>query len=254
MKFGKVYLGLIVMMVGMVSCFSAAVASDEKPTCDMSLTVYSQYIWRGYALSKDSIVLFPQTTVSYKGFGFDMWADLDTDYYGNTIDNGSELNETDLTLFYGNSIGILSYSLGWIYYDFDGGEDQEVYATFGVDVPLSPAISIYRGIEHSADTWYFKFALSHSFELKNSWSIDVGGWVGYYDIQDGALDGGDYSEFHDATLWAGLNIPITDWCTVTPSINYSFPLSGESEDLIEAVSFGNDSNFFYGGVKLAISF
>jgi hypothetical protein len=254
MKVGKFYLRLMAILIAVMSCTSAAVAEEEKPTCDMSVTAYSQYIWRGYELSKDSIVLFPETTVSYKGFSFDIWGDLDTHYAGETIDNNTELVETDLTLAYGNSIGKLKYKLGWIYYDFDGGEDQEVFATLGIDTLLSPEFSVYRGIEHT-DSWYLKFALSHSFELQNSWSVGVGGWVGYYDIPDGALNGGDYSEFHDATIWVKLNIPLNSWCTVSPSINYSFPLSDKADDLLKAASFdGNDSKFFYGGVTLAISF
>lgn len=254
MKFGKLFLVLITLIVGGMSFNSAAVAGEEKPTCDMAVTVYSQYIWRGYELSQDSIVIFPETTVSYKGFGFNIWGDLDTDYAGDTIDNRMELVETDLTLFYGNSFGKLGYKIGWIYYDVDGGEDQEVFAALGMDTLLAPEVSLYRGIEHT-DSWYLKFALSHSFELNNSLSVSVGGWIGYYDITDGALDGGDYSEFHDATLWVKLNIPVTDWCTVTPSINYSFPLSSKSDDFLEAASFdGNDSDFLYGGVTMSISF
>lgn len=250
----KLCLGIVVLLAGLMSLPRASVAESEKPTCDMLLGVFSQYIWRGFELSQDSIVLFPQTTVSYKGFSFDIWAALDTDYAGDPIDNGTELVETDLTLSYGNSVGMLNYTVGWIYYDLDAAEDQEMFVTLGLDTVLSPALTVYRGIEHT-DAWYYKFALSHSFELANGWSLDVGGWIGYYDIPDGASDGGDYSEFHDANLSVGLSVPITNWCTVTPSISYSFALSDEAEDLIEDASFdGNDAEFLYGGVTLAVSF
>lgn len=250
-------LGLAFFLFGFMSTGTMAFAEEDKPTCDASLTVYSQYIWRGYELSKDSVVIFPSITVSYKGFAFNIWGDIDTDFVGNTIDNSTEMFETDYVLTYSNSIDKLNYTLGWIYYDVDGGEDQEVYVVLGLDTFLSPEFSIWRGIEHT-DSWYFKFALSHSFALENKWSIDVGAWAGYYSIPDADLDGGDYNEFHDATIWAGLNIPINDWCTVTPSINYSFALSSAARDYLENANFNfandRESNFFYGGVTMAISF
>lgn len=247
---------MFVFLIGLITVGTDAFAEEEKPTCDMSVGVYSQYIWRGLELSRDSIVIFPETTVSYKGFGFTIWGDLDTDYYDETAhnNNSTELWETDYVLTYNNSFSKLNYTLGWIYYDVDNGEDQEVYVVLGLDTFLSPEISVWRGIEHT-DSWYINFALSHSFKMNNGWSIDMGGWVGYYDIPDGDLDGGDYSEFHDATIWAALNIPLTEWATLTPSINYSFPLSSGSEDYIEAASFrGDDSRFLYGGITLAVSF
>jgi hypothetical protein len=258
MKLKKFYLAMVFILAGAISLCATSFAADEKPTCDASLAVYSQYIWRGYEFSKDSVVFFPSMTVSYKGFSFNIWGDLDTNFVGSNHDNATEMFETDYTLTYKNSFNKLNYTLGWIYYDVDGGEDQEAFVVLGLDTLLSPEISVYRGIEHT-DSWYLKFALSHSFKLENKWSINVGGWVGYYDIPDGDLiTGGDYSEWHDATVWAALNIPLTDWCTLTPSINYSFPLSSKSEDQIKTanLSFANDkgSKFLYGGVTLAISF
>jgi hypothetical protein len=258
MKFIKSCLALAVILTGVMLSTGNLFAEEEKPTCDASLAVYSQYIWRGYEFSKDSVVLFPSMTVSYKGFAFNIWGDLDTNFVGATVDNGTEMFETDYVLTYKNSVSILNYTLGWIYYDLDGGEDQEAYVVLGLDTLLSPEISVWRGIEHT-DSWYYKFALSHSFELQNKWSINVGGWVAYYDIPGGEpVTGDDYSEWHDATIWAALNIPLTDWCTLTPSINYSFALSSKSQDQIETanLNFANDeeSNFIYGGVTLAISF
>jgi len=41
---------------------------EDRPTANVSVDVLSQYIWRGYALSKDSAVIQPSVTVSYKGF------------------------------------------------------------------------------------------------------------------------------------------------------------------------------------------
>ena len=251
----KICLGLIVLM-GIITTGTPAFAEGDKPTCDMSVTVYSQYIWRGFELSRDSIVIFPEMTVSYKGFGFTICGDLDTDYYLESAQNQNrmELWETDYVLTYSNKFGKLNCTLGLIYYDVDNGEDQEVYVVLGLDTFLSPELSIWRGIEHT-DSWYFNLGVSHSFELDNKWSLGVGGWISYYDIPDGdPITGDDYNEFHDGTIWIELSIPLNEWATLTPSINYTFPLSSDADDFFEASSFEGDSDWIYGGIALSISF
>ena len=114
----------IVLLMLSSFVFTSLVFAEEadKPTCSSSLGLYSQYIWRGYELSKESLVIFPSITVGYKGFGFNVWGDFDTDYYGATTgNNSSEWWETDMVLTYGNSIGLtsdvnLNWTLGWIDY------------------------------------------------------------------------------------------------------------------------------------------
>lgn len=255
---------IIVSLLGTISFAEEETTEADKPKCDASLTFYSKYVWRGFELSKNSLVIFPEINVSYKGFGFTLWGDFDTDYYrpnsadGWTVDENNDTRwwETDMVLTYNNSFSLggrdLSWTLGWIYYDVDTGDDEELFIVLGYDIFLSPEISIWRGIEYG-ETWYYNIAISHTFELKNGHSIDVGGWIGYND-RDG-ISGDDYKEWHDATIWAGYNIPINEWCTITPSVNYSFPVTSDAEDYIEAASFnGDDSDWFYGGVSLSVSF
>ncbi len=273
----KKYWSCVVLVVFAISFASVVFAEEaDKPTCNLDLTFYSKYVWRGFELSKDSLVIFPSITVGYKGFDFNVWGDFDTDYELQDQDadgvddenNNTRWWETDWVLTYSNSIDLggtaLNWTLGWIYYDTDPlhvvdedgdivlavpGDNEEVFVVLGLDTILSPEISVWRGIEYG-ESWYIHFALSHSFELQNGHSIDVGGWVAYLDIDDA-----DYNEWHDGTIWVGYNIPVNDWCTISPSVNYSFPLSNESEDVIEAASFdGKDSDWFYGGVNVNISF
>lgn len=232
---------------------TGAVASEgEKPTVDASMTFYSQYIWRAQELSQDSLVIFPEITVSYKGFGFTLWGDFDTDYAGdNTGNNKTEWWETDMVLTYSNSFDKLNYTLGWIYYDVDSGDDEELYLILGYDTLLSPEISVWRGIEYGA-SWYINMALSHSFEFENGHSLDLGANAGWWNHPGGDHDIGGWNDFN---ISAGYNIPINEWCTITPSINYTTTLSSPMQDWIESISFdGDDHDYFYGGVSLAISF
>ena len=63
-------------------------------SADASVAFLSKYVWRGWELSDDSIVIQPSMSVAYKGFGMNLWGNLDTDLYGTT----NKWNETDLTL------------------------------------------------------------------------------------------------------------------------------------------------------------
>ncbi|MCJ7602617.1 MAG: hypothetical protein MUO63_14100, partial [Desulfobulbaceae bacterium] len=77
--------------------------AEEEPTADLSVSALSKYVWRGFELSKDSIVLQPSMTVGYKGFGFNLWGNLDTDQHEFVAvenENSSSWTETDMTLSY----------------------------------------------------------------------------------------------------------------------------------------------------------
>ncbi len=121
-------------------------AEEGSPTGDLSVFLLSKYVWRGYELSKDSIVIQPSMSVGYKGFGFNLWGNLDTDQDTTLYDvDGANFNETDMTLSYDGSAGMVGYSIGYIYYGLDGAADtQEIYAGVSVDTIAAPSLTIYR--------------------------------------------------------------------------------------------------------------
>ena len=238
----------------------AAVESPARPTANLNVSLFSQYIWRGFELSKNSAVFFPSLTVAYKGFACNVWTDFDTDYNHPLAQVGQDstqrLWETDLVLTYANSISKLNYTFGWIYYDTNGysaaedSKNQELFLILGYAWPLlNPTFSVWSEIE-LGPSWYLNLALSHSFGFDNGWSLDIGGWVSYWD-QEWA----DYRSWHDGNLWAGLKIPITKYISLTPKVQYAFPLSSGADHAMQAASFdGGDSQFVYGGLILDVTF
>lgn len=60
----------------------------EVPSADASVAFLSKYVWRGFELSDDSIVIQPSMTVAYKGFGMNLWGNLDTDYFATETNIG----------------------------------------------------------------------------------------------------------------------------------------------------------------------
>jgi hypothetical protein len=276
---------------------TAAVEEEAKPTLSASYTFFSQYVWRGYELSKDSLVMFPTITISYKGFGLNIWGDYDTHYEGT---GHKEWWETDFVFTYSNNLGSLpnlskiweplknvNYTIGYIYYDTNadnytyttyntyrrgrqvststevshpgGGDNEEIYLILGYSMFANPTISVWRQIE-DGEEWYFNFALSQNFpfpmktNLTKDWSIDVGTWISYY-RREASYYKTYYSAMHDGNVWMALNIPLNKYFTLSPTIQYSAPLSNNAKQELEASSFsGHASRFLYGGLIVKLAF
>lgn len=238
--------------------------AEDKPTADLTMGAYSKYVWRGFELSKDSMVLEPSMTVAYKGFSANLWGNLDTDHY--TL-GSNKWTETDLTLAYERTVGPVDLSAGYIYYGVDsavGANTQEIYASAGLSTLLKPTLSVYRDID-AFPGWYITLAVSHSLPVTDKLNLDLGAHIAYLAADDSSSyatnDGSTYSALHDGLLYASMTFPVNEYVSITPQLNYSFPLSGDARDLIKATNIadengntGNNSSFIYGGVSASIDF
>lgn len=241
---------------------TALAAESENPSLDLSIGLYSKYVWRGYELSKDSIVVQPSLTASYEGFGFNLWGNLDTDQSLDIYsENGANWNETDMTVSYDGSYGMMGYTLGYIYYGLEGAKDsQEVYGSVCLDTLLSPTLTVYREFSNYPG-WYTTLGISHSFALSDKVSLDLGAQASYLVVDDASTladpgnSGDAYSDFHDGLISAAVTIPVTQYVTVTPELYYSFALNSTASDVMKASSAsGHDDNFLYGGISVGFSY
>ena len=239
----KVLLGVACLLAASASAY----AEEEKPTADFTVGAYSKYVWRGYELSDDSIVVQPSLTVAYKGFAVNLWGNVDTDHY---VTESNEFNETDLTLSYDWAMGPVGFSVGYIYYALDeeaiGEDSQEFYISASLDTILSPTLTLYRDSDTYRGT-YVALDVSHSLPITDDIGLDLGAKVSYLDF-----DESDYDAFQDGVLSAALSIPLTDYISVAPEVYYSFPLSSDAEDELD--NGEGDDSFFYGGVSVSYSF
>jgi len=256
-----------VLILALVSILPAAAEDAERPTADLSVSVLSAYIWRGQELSKDSAVIQPSMTVGYKGFSVNLWGNSDTDPYtaSDEEDEDNNWNETDLTLSYGKSFGMLSVEGGYIYYGLDGCDDsQELFLSLGLDTLLSPSLTVYKDID-GYPHWYFLLGISHSFAITEKVALELSASVSYLksededdypEISDSGLETGDkFEDFHDGIISASLPVPVGEYFTVTPTVSYTFALSGDAGDEMEYRSKnGDDDNFLYGGVTVSMAF
>jgi len=268
-----------------------APASEEKPTGDFTVTVMSQYFWRGYELSRNSVVIQPSMTIGYKGFSVNLWGNLDTKpYFAGTGDTNysNTWNETDLTLSYTKTLGLFNVGGGYIYYALGSlnkdapkrADSQELFVTVSLNTLLSPTLTVYKEIDRYKQ-WYFLLGISHVFELNQVASLKLGasasyllstyadaalfnagaGYGGYPKFDGNALATNDkFSNFHDGTVTASLPIKATGNITVTPTISYIFPLSGAAKDEMKGQGLKGtapaerDSSFIYGGISASFSF
>ena len=224
----------------------AALAEEEMPTADASVSVYSAYIWRGFGLSDDSLVIQPSMTVGYKGFAANLWGNLDTDYF---VTDDTKYTETDITLSYDGAYEKLGFGVGYIYYALDAADDtQEIYGTLSYDMLLSPTLTIYYDVDHFSGLYYITFGIGHSFTIGENYSLDLGATVSYLD------DDEDYDEFHNGVLSASMTFPLGKYFSLTPEVNYSFALTDEAEDYIKGGSADDDDSYLYGGATLSFTF
>jgi hypothetical protein len=243
----KLITGILTTTFLMTAGLPAVMAEEEALSADASFAFLSKYVWRGYELSKDSLVVQPSMTVAYKGFGMNLWANLDTDVYGTDT---KKWNETDLTLSYDGAYEKLGYGVGWIYYALDSIDDtQEFYGTLSYDVLLSPSFTFYYDVDDFPGAWYAILGISHTFMFGEKYDLDLGFSVAYLD------DNEDYNAFHDANISVAMAFPVNDMISITPELYYSFALTDDAKENIGDASFsGDDHNFFYGGISASFAF
>lgn len=238
-----VLLGLTAVTFGSVPAF----AEDESPvSASGDVTVASEYIWRGYKFSDDTVVIQPSLTVAYGGFAFNLWGNLDMDYYDPELnEHDTSFNETDMTLSYDWSFDTVSMGVGYIYYALEGEDSQEAYLSIALDTILAPSLTIYRDFD-TFPGFYYSLGIGHSIPIGDM-SLDLSAAIGYYDV-----DYCDYSEFHDGSLSASMTFSINDYISFTPMVAYSFALTDDSE--ADMMDEWGDSDHFFGGITFSIAF
>jgi hypothetical protein len=252
---------------------------EDKVTGEIDLSILSAYIWRGQELSRDSVVVQPAATLSYKGFSVNIWGNMDTKPYSATdAKYGAKYTETDFTISYSKKFGIVQVGGGYIYYalgaPYAGGtaplDSQELFVTLGLDTILQPTLTAYKEIDHYHQ-WYFLLGVSHVFEFNKVVSLKLAASASYLLSTDetiyakydsNALATTDkYNNFHDGTVSVSLPIAVYKTLSVTPTISYVFPLCNDARYEmqgrgLQGVTNPTDrsSSFLYGGVTLSYTF
>jgi uncharacterized protein (TIGR02001 family) len=252
---------------------TAAGAEEEKPTMDATVSVLSQYVWRGQEQTKGSAVVQPSLTAGYKGFSVNLWGNIDTDPYSRTdASYSSTWTETDLTISYSRSFGVLTAGAGYIYYGLsapnagapDPLDSQEIFASFGLNAILSPTLTVYKEIDHYHQ-WYFLLGVSHLFKFGDTVGLKLSASASYLKSEDettypevndqGVPTGDQFSNFHDGLLAASLPITPAKHLTIAPTVSWIFPLTDDAKNEMKFRSKnGSTDNFLVWGLSLSLAF
>ncbi len=240
-KYLLVFLSVLGLMFGSLNSLYAQDFSGG-----FSVDVMSQYLWRGKDMT-DSAVVQPDLSLSYKDFTVDFWADYDAG-------GKSDIDEVDFTLSYSHTFkvgpGEIAPSIGYIYYDVDGGDTQEIYAGLSYGQQLVPDVGLNIGV-----TVYRDVDTVHSTYVEGTLGIDVS-----------ALKPLTISPYVTASYYSYDDVNAFDptkhtngWNNVELGTDVSFTISGPLSGHAKiAYSFGNSDmgldDEFYGGVGVSLGF
>jgi uncharacterized protein (TIGR02001 family) len=226
-------LAAILVLALLVSVPSISYGEGEAEG-SASVSIMSSYVWRGFQLSDDKLVIQPSVGIGYKGFSVNFWSNYNTDT--------EELDETDITLDFSNSVDKIGYSVGYIFYALDGFPDtdtQEVYGSVSYDTILSPSVGLYWDYDET-ESLFVNLAVGHDFTV-GEYTLSAGASLGYYFYDNAEDDWQNFEVSLSTSIPAGL-------FSIDPMIAYS---AGLYED--KSAGFELDDEF-YGGVALAYSF
>lgn len=260
---------MLTVLVNLVVCLGvtpvkAEGEEEDKPTASLYVDVLNQYIFRGVAFSKDSAVIQPSMTASYKGFSVNLWGNFDTDEaegFGEDVD-GANWNETDFTASYTHALyKELSGTVGVVYYSIVADDSFEVFGGLSYALPwFNVAFTAYREVGHFPG-WWLQLDISKNIPLP--WcgmSVDLATSFGYQTLEDDDtllnLDGDqdDFSAPMAGIVSAALNIPVGKYFAISPRVGVTFPLSGDGADRIEAASWDQEETHVFGGIRLSAAF
>ena len=251
----RVFVGVFALALLGACTGSVAVAEESMDDRSFSLemTFSSRYVWRGINLVDDP-VFQPSISATHRGFTLSIWGNMEMT---NSNDEVGEFTEIDYVFDYTWSWNELSLSAGAIHYQFPNvgpPTTTEVYGGVGLDVLLSPTLTVYQDVDQ-ADGTYAALSLGHTFE--GAWaisdgirmSVDLSSSIGYGSSNfTDFYYGSESVAFTDALISVGLPIAIVERWTITPSVSYSSLLDG-------GVRRGMDEDDnVWGGLSLSFSF
>ena len=252
-------LGFVSLVSALVAVFTlamapiAAKAEGAAGKASFSAALASRYVWRGQILS-EGLVLQPTVGITLGGFGANLWSNVDLDN-NEEDDDGIVMNETDLTLNYTLPVGPVSLTGGFIHYDFDGGDTQELYLTGALATLLNPSLSLYYDFDEG-DGLFAILAASHGFPV-GPVSLTAGASLGF-NIDDKAMgtnaDGEEFTGLYYGEVYLATSIPLFKNVTLDPRIAYTTALGDDGEHAIKSISVDGEEDMFYGSVAITAAF
>ena len=222
----------LLLAVAMVLCAMSSAFAAVEVTGDAYVGFADKYVWRGWNLSGSKPVLQGGVDVSAKGFTLSYWSNIQLS--SDDVYRSGEATETDTTIDYSFDVNdMVSMSVGHIFYALDGINDTaEFYVGASANTLLSPSLTVYWDYDEATDAGlFFSASIGHDFELMDKLGLSLGALVSYNDGSDYST--GDYSDWHNYELSAGLSYALADQVSVDASYIFSDPISDAAKDTID---------------------
>jgi len=223
---------ILLFVIFVIGTWASAADDDERWSVTLDSTFNSKYVWRGLNLA-DDFVWQPSMAITYKGLTFTVWTNMnltETVPGEGLGDEAGEFTEVDLVVNYDWSYKKLNLGVGILHYMFpntDFDATTELSVTAGLDVLLSPCVTLYQDVDVHDGT-YVSFGASHSFvdvlhfSDTSSLSIDLSAVFGAGSTKhNGYYHGVATGAFSDVGLTAAFPVTLSKAWSITPSFNYA---------------------------------
>ncbi len=210
--------------------------------------IMSAYVWRGITIN-DGMVIQPSLDVSYKGFGVNVWSNLDVDDYDGEFESG-EFSEVDFTLSYGYDIDRFSLGVAYAEFLFPGTSTEstrEISATVDIDIfnGLYAGLGFFYDIDE-IDDFYASAKLGYAAQISDKFGLDFSALCGYANEDWAVANTGTDNGFHDYLLSATATYTVIENLDLSVYLNYA--------DSIDDDVLAEQEVDLYGGVGLYYSF
>ncbi len=209
-------------------------ARSKRLEVDGELGVFSKYVWRGQLLTDDP-VLQPAATLSYGGWSFGVWANMDL---GDVNDDEFQFTEVDLTLEYVHTIidadpavNLFAGVTGYLFPSSGADATAELYFGMGVSAPANPRFTLYYDVLE-IEGLYATIDVHQDIPLPvGVLTVKAGlGWGDeHYNEGYWGVGGGAFNDFRISASWlleaGGLGIK--------PSVAYTVVLDDDIADTLK---------------------
>lgn len=231
----------------------AAAAETPDGAAYFSTSFASRYVWRGQTLS-EGFVVQPTIGIERGGFAANLWSSVDLDIPEENDDNVN-MNETDLTLSYTLPVGPVSITGGFVHFDYDGGDTQELFLTCALATLLNPELTLSYDIDEG-DGGFALLAVSQEIPA-GPVTLAAGASLGI-NLKNKALGqdagGKDFTGLYCGEISLATSIPLGAGLTLDPRVAYSGALGDDAKAAIAAASVEGKKSVLYGSVALTLAF
>ncbi len=225
----------------------------------------SEYVFRGEKRSSGAVQ--PKVELAYPLYGVDLYVGA---WSSSPVKGDSSTNLLEVDLYGGVNYyaGPVRLDLGYIFYWYPSDEilpdqrsrDMEVY----IGASLDTAAYLWGVNVNPSVYYYYNWILKqHVVEVSIGYNAPVGHWLLDYprltmpvNVYGGYLTAGqklgDVAVRDSATYWyygasADLALAVTEYCTVSGGVRYSYRSGGDEGDAGNTTLLGRENNFWFGG-------